>query len=241
MSRASSRDAFFDEVERGLPTESALYLELYLTRFQPGTSVGLYRSGTRVLDNIAELPVFQKPPWTSGFLEGIIDASYLNLTPGNRTGVIQDEALSRLAEELTAVEAQLSSIIDEQQRAEEEQASKDVLRSIQKALKEALLALPAEEYDWFNVREGEDHRLRPAAQAQGQVGATPEADEGALVRPDDVEQDEDGAAENGERQNKFFECAGPLFSAKISPLQAFSRWVENAPFAPFRATSLAGS
>lgn len=205
------------EVERVLPTDSALYVELYLTRFQPGTSVGLYRSGTRVLDNIAELPVFQKPPWTSGFLEGIIDASYLNLTPGNRTGVIQDEALSRLAEELTAVEAQLSSIIDEQQRAEEEQASKDVLRSIQKALKEALLALPAEEYDWFNVREGEDHRLRPAAQAQGEEGATPAADEGALVRPDDGEQDEDGATENGERQKEFFECAGPLFSAKISP------------------------
>ena len=204
------------EVERSLPTESAVYVELYLTRFQPANSVGLYRSGTRVLDNIAELSVFQKLPWTSGFLEGIIDASYLNLTPGNRTGVIQDEALSRLAEELTAVEAQLNSIIDEQQRAEEEQASKDVLRSIQKALKEALLVLPAEEYDWFNVRDGGDHRLRPGPQTQDEDSASPAADQSSFVRPDDGDQD-DGDGVSGERQREFFECAGPLFSVRIAP------------------------
>lgn len=205
------------QVERDLPADSALYVELYLNRFQPANTVGLYRSGTRVLDNIAALPVFQKPPWTSGFLQGIVDASYLNLTPGTRTGVIQDEALSRLAEELAAVEAQLTSIIDEQQRAEEEQASKDVLRSIQKALKEALLALPAEEYDWFNVRDGEDPRLRPAAKAEDDEAAPLSADDGSLARTGGGEQSQNGDEDNGERQREFFECAGPLFSVKISP------------------------
>src|SRR5437667_137884 len=130
-----------------------MYIELYLNRPDPANLVGLYRAGTRVLENISKLPVFSKPPWNSGYLQGIVEAGYLNLTPGTRTGVIQDEALARLEAELQPVEQQLLQLIQEQRRAEEEQTSRDVLRSIQKAIKEAILTLPAEEYDWFNIRE----------------------------------------------------------------------------------------
>jgi hypothetical protein len=49
------------------------------------------------------------------------------------------------------LERKLVEVIEEQRRAEEEQASQEQLRTIQRALREALLALPAEEYDWFDI------------------------------------------------------------------------------------------
>ena len=179
------------------------YIELYMTRPGLGNVVGLYRAGTRVLENIAELAIFSKPPWNSGYLEGIVEAGYLNLTPGTRTGVIQDEALARLGDELQAVEGQLVQVIEEQRRAEEEHASRDVLRSIQKALKEAILALPAEEYDWFNIRE-EKKPDRP----EGVVAQENEA----LI----IKESPNGPQSPAGEQKQFFEYPGPLFSTALA-------------------------
>jgi hypothetical protein len=53
---------------------------------------------------------------------------------------------------LSNLEGKLGEIIEEQRRAEEEQASRELLRTIQRAFREALLALPAEEYDWFDIQ-----------------------------------------------------------------------------------------
>jgi hypothetical protein len=182
------------------------YIELYLNRPAPANVVGLYRLGTRVLENIVELPNFSKPPWNSGFLQGIVEAGYVNITPGTRTGVIQDEALARLEAELAPVEAQLLQIIEDQRRAEEEQASRDVLRSIQRALKEAILTLPAEEYDWFQIRE----EKKPEG---SQAGA---AAEGAPLVIKETHDQLEAAVPEAE-QKQFFEYPGPLFSARISP------------------------
>src|SRR5207247_328505 len=120
------------------------------------------------LENLSEISPFSRMPWISGHVQGIIDAPFLNLTPGTRLGVIHDAALARLADELAPLESRLAKIIEDQQRSEEERASRDVLRSVQGALKEALLNLPAEEYDWFDLHRGEGSR-RP--RAAGQSGA----------------------------------------------------------------------
>ena len=53
---------------------------------------------------------------------------------------------------LGPLETHVKGLIDEQQRAEEEQASQQSLKAIQKAFHEAMLALPREEYDWFDVQ-----------------------------------------------------------------------------------------
>ena len=150
-------------------------------------------------------------PWTSGYVQGIIDAPYLNLTPGTRLGVIHDAALARLADELAPLESRLAKIIEDQQRAEEERASRDVLRSVQGALKEALLALPAEEYDWFDLHRGEGKR-RPRTAASAEPAEGTPADDQAI--------DESGRRtdqEDADGQRQFFEYAGPLFSVMISP------------------------
>jgi hypothetical protein len=198
------------ELNGDLPPQSELYAELYLHAHSPANAVSLYRSGTRVLASLTELDAFARMPWTSGYVQGIIDVPYLNLTPGTRLGVIHDAALARLETELASLESRLGRIIEDQQRAEEERTSRDVLRSVQGALKEALLALPAEEYDWFELHRGEGKR-RPGTSPEAAPAEAPGAGGQSMpVGP----QDEGGSAE-GQRQ--FFEYAGPLFSVVISP------------------------
>ena len=198
------------ELDGALPPQGEVYAELYLHAHAPANVVSLYRSGTRVLGNLAELDAFARMPWTSGYVLGIIDAPYLNLTPGTRLGVIHDAALARLADELEPLESRLAKIIGDQQRAEEERASRDVLRSVQGALKEALLALPMEEYDWFDLHRGEGKR-RPQTSAESAPAEALRANDQAMgIEPEN-------AQEPAEGQRQFFEYAGPLFSVVISP------------------------
>lgn len=185
-----------------------VYLELYLTDPDSDNQVGLYRSGTRVIEDVTQLEAFQHTPWTAGYLQGIVDAPFLNLTPATRTGVVQDEAFAAVCTSLQPVEDIVARIIDEQKRAEEERTSREILRTIQRAFKEALLALPAEEYDWFDVQErGEARVLRPR-NTTPDVTAT---DTGAGI----IENDDRANKETDQKQ--FFEYAGPLFSVRVSP------------------------
>src|SRR6266481_1285041 len=191
-----------------LPPSPQTYVELYLNQPGPDNVVALYRLGTRVLENVCELSIFARAPWNSGYLQGIIEAGYLNLTPGTRTGVIQDDALGRLATELEPIEKQLLQFIEEQRRAEEERASRDVLRSIQKALKEAILTLPAEEYDWFNIREEtKSDRSQTSHGAEGDP---------MILREANGESQPAAPVE----QKQFFEYPGPLHNVRISPASA---------------------
>ena len=58
-----------------------VYLELYLNASDGDNQVGLYRAGTRILPSLAQIDAFQHSPWTDGFLEGIVDVPFLQLTP----------------------------------------------------------------------------------------------------------------------------------------------------------------
>lgn len=196
------------ELPETMSGQEQVYLEIYLARPDPKNAVELFRSGTRVVDNISQLNPFAKAPWTSGYLQGMIDAPSLNLTPGTRTGVIYDVALTNLASSLAPVESALLKIIEEQQRAEEEQTSRDVLRSIQKALREALLALPEEEYDWFDIHGGGGRR-RPANKTEPESNTAFPHEESPEGSP--------GSSANDTEQKQFFEFAGPLHNLRISP------------------------
>jgi hypothetical protein len=181
-----------------------IYLEIYLGDPGPGNRVGLYRHGTRVLEDLAGLDAFQRAPWTSDCLQGIVDAPFLTLTPGTRSGILQDERFAALCSALEACEKQLVEAIEEQQRAAEERTSREILRSIHRAFREALLALPAEEYDWFEIPEGKE-TTRPGMRRSGFGVEAPE--EGEEVQ----------SGETGVRQKEFFEFPGPLYSVIISP------------------------
>ncbi|MGH8265078.1 MAG: hypothetical protein ACRET4_16485, partial [Steroidobacteraceae bacterium] len=166
--------------------------------------VALTRSGTRVLGDLAALPELDRLPWTSRYLQGLIDVPFLILTPGTRSGVVHDERYAALVDAMAPLEAQ--------RHAEEEQASRESLRAIQRAFREAMLALPPEEYDWFDVQTpgrlaGGTPRGGAAAGPDPGAADSTASDMPGIVEPDD----HDG----GQRQ--FFAFAGPLFSVVISP------------------------
>ena len=89
---------------------------------------GCIGSGTRILKSLTLLDAFQCPPWNEGFLQGIVDAPFLHLTPTTRAGVIQDEVFESFAQSMTPVAKKLTEIIEEQKHAEEERTSRETLR-----------------------------------------------------------------------------------------------------------------
>ena len=198
-----------------------VYCELYLDEPSDASRIALSRSGTRVIEDLATLPGLENGPWSTRYLQGLIDAPFLNLTPGTRSGIIHDERFAALVEALKPLADALSAVVDEQRRAEDEQASQQLLRTIQRAFREALLALPPEEYDWFDV------------QARRRLPEGPPPFSAAESRSSDGEGagDEAGSAADellgvtepsapGLTQRRFFEYAGPLFSVVISPAAA---------------------
>jgi len=199
------------------PAETAqgdIYLEIYLN--EPGSvnRVGLYRRGTRVLPAITELDHFEKEPWTAGCLQGIVDAPFLSLTPGTRHGIIRDNHFDTLCRAMAPVEKHLQKIIEEQRKAEEERSSRLVLRRVQRALKEAFLRLPQEEYDWFDIYGGKPQQKPGSLFSSGPMSAAShEKNSREGENPEDGPEllDTDGS------QKQFFEYAGPLFSALITP------------------------
>jgi Histidine kinase-, DNA gyrase B-, and HSP90-like ATPase len=201
---------FTGDLLHQLPAVSApqgdAYVELYLNPPDAANAVGLYRSGTRILSSLGELDAFARSPWTDGYLQGIVDVPYLNLTPATRTGVIQDSALEAFATALAPLETRLLELIAEHRRAEEERMSRDTLRSIQRAFREALLTLPSEEYEWFDVS------VRQRGGPGGESAA--HADEAS---PEGIPVAVSGEEAASPRQKQFFEFAGPLHSVRIVP------------------------
>ena len=185
------------------------YVELYVAEPAESSRVALYRSGTRVVEVLGSLSGLEHAPWTSSFLEGLIDVPFLNVTPGTRSGIIHDERYATLCEALGPLEQHLNELIAEQQRAEEEQASQQLMHAIQRAFREALLALPPEEYDWFDVRARADRpgEARRSGENGEALGASPEDQVLGAAEPEPA----------AEPQRQFFEHAGPLFGVVVSP------------------------
>jgi hypothetical protein len=185
-----------------------VYVELYLNEQKETNRVALFRHGTRVFEDICAHEELAKPPWTTRYLQGHIDAPFINLTPGTRSGIIHDEAYAALLDALLPLEEKLNEILEAQRRAEEEQASRELLQTIQRAFREALLALPAEEYDWFDIH------------SYARRGSATTRDFGAGVK---VTTGVTEPEESNGKQRQFFEFAGPLFSVVISPASSMVR------------------
>jgi Histidine kinase-, DNA gyrase B-, and HSP90-like ATPase len=185
------------------------YAELYLAEPTDSSRVALSRAGTRVIEDLPSLPGLDHAPWSSRYVQGLIDVPFLSLTPGTRNGIIQDERYAALVAALEPVEAHIKKLIEDQQRAEEEQASQQSLRAIQRAFHEAMLALPREEYDWFDI-QARAHREGGAGKAN-ESGAT------AASEPDAVVPGVVVPVFGDAQQLRFFDHAGPLYSVLISP------------------------
>jgi hypothetical protein len=186
------------------------YAELYLAEPNEAARVALTRVGTRVIEDLSTLASLEHAPWASHYVQGLVDVPFLNLTPGTRSGIIQDERFAALVDALKPLETHVKGLIEEQQRAEEEQASHQSLKAIQRAFHEAMLALPREEYDWFDVQ----------GRARHEGGGTANSNADGLPAGADWDETLTGVAEPGPKdfqQRQFFDFAGPLFGVVVSP------------------------
>jgi hypothetical protein len=185
------------------------YAELYLGEPNETARVALTRVGTRVIEDLSTLPGLDHVPWVSRYVQGLVDVPFLTLTPGTRNGIIHDERYAGLIDALKPLEGHVQGLLEEQQRAEEEQASQQSLKAIQKAFYEAMLALPREEYDWFDIQGR-------AARQEG--GGT--ANSNSLPVGAESEEMLPGVSESrpsDSPQRQFFDFAGPLFGVVVSP------------------------
>ena len=201
-----------------------VYHELYLNEVSSENKVGLYKNGTRVVPSISSIDQFACEPWNSGYISGIIDVSFLQLTPGTRDGIIYDEAFESFLIALQPLTEALIEIIEEQKKAEEDKASHRILHRISKAIKEALSYLPDEEYGWLNVGGGTG-----AGTASGTGAGSGRKGSGQDVKTVYLPVDEHEevlspvyVAEPGEdlqesSQKEFFDIPGSLFKAAVSP------------------------
>jgi hypothetical protein len=192
-----------------------IYPELYLNTPSPENTVSLYRSGTRVLHSISKLDFFNSEPWSSGYLQGMIDVPFLQLTPGTRDGIVQDDSFLVFCTAMESMQVKLQEKIEEEKKAEEEEASRHILKSVQRALKEALLILSKDEYDWFDVYAGAN---KPVMKHRKETLFT-ENGVGVMQAPRESGVRSASASEDKE----FFEYAGPLYRAMISPASSIVR------------------
>ncbi len=197
------------EIEPLVTKIGDIYIELYLNTCDQSNKISLYRHGTRVLPDITKLDSFSSSPWQSGYFQGMIDVPFLQLTPGTRDGIIQDESYTIFTETIAELEIILNDIIEREKKAAEEEASKNILSSIKKALKEAFLRLPQEEYDWFNLF-AKKKKIQP-----GYKDKDNEKDNSSsTISKSSLENEEE---EREEIQKQFFDYPGPLHSVIISP------------------------
>ncbi|HSV56475.1 MAG TPA: ATP-binding protein [Magnetospirillaceae bacterium] len=219
-----------------------VYLELYFAEPSGETAVGVYKQGTRVLPDISRLDAFARSPWTSRYIEGIVDAPFLQLTPGTRDGIVLDEAFDSLRIALEPVEDALEALLEERKKAEDEEASRQILHRVTRAFREAYLHLPTEEYGWLAAKTRESRRggagdSPDCAGGSGAGGTALVPGEESPLGPGrgDSGADSDGMRSSGsedtsfgeylpeplerpeELQKSFFEYAGPLHKILISP------------------------
>lgn len=195
-----------------------IYCELYLNEPSPENIVGLYRQGTRVLSDITELDAFSHHPWNSELLEGIVDVSFLQLTPGTRGGIVLDDSYDSFLASMEEITAKLEYLIGEQKRAEEEKVSKNILKRISKAMREALLFLPSEEYSWLHIHEQIKPKVLRTSQSQGDSTSEHASRPGNTAELEETESIVVAeSAESQKSKHSFFDLPGPLFSASISP------------------------
>ena len=206
--------------------DGAVEAELYVGEAQPEHRVALFRNGTRVVPDISRLPGLEREPWTSGLLRGMIEAPFVQLTPGTRDGVVFDARYATLCRALEELEPRVIEQVERERAAAEDEASRSILRSVRKALTEGLLALPNADYQWLEVAEP---RRRTAAGAPGtatsargqNAGDTPliGLDDAGSLAPEAGATPPEAAAGDTEAR-AFHEHAGPLYKVTVSPASA---------------------
>jgi hypothetical protein len=212
---------------RGVQTPyGPLRVELYVRANggNEGAGVAICKDGTRVIRNVAELLPFQHEPWTSGRLEGLLDYAPLTIAPGTRSGIVPDDRFGALAAAITSLEPAVAAAIAELEQAQTEQASRETLRHLKRAFRNAFKELPAHEYLFFDIPSatGTSGRFdKGTATAEDAAGGIAMEEGAAAPAPEPAASRDESGVENEESEEGLVLIqAGPLESVRISPRTA---------------------
>ena len=210
--------------------------ELYVGQENAEHRVALFRHGTRVVADIGTLPGLDHEPWTSELLQGMVEAPFLQLTPGTRGGIVFDARYEAFRQGLAQVEPQVTEQIDRERAAADEEASHSILRSVRKALTEGLQALPTAHYQWLKATEPRrtvapgaagDAATAPDQGSSGTSGAdgTPLIDFGDGETPllPDAAGPAAAAGVDDPGARPFHQHAGPLYKVTVAPASVVVR------------------
>jgi hypothetical protein len=197
-----------------LPPSEGLKIEIYLNIPSSTNRVALYRKGTRVIEDLKALPELDPLVWGAGYFTGFIDCADIQLTPGTRLGIIQDDQYEKMIQSLLRLESPLREELAGVKRTEEERASTATYATLHKAFRDAFGSLPPEEYDWFDL----GNRSSRSRSAKSATQSTPT--DSANENRDDLGSADEPSGNESEAQPvqpAFFEIAGPLCAARVSP------------------------
>lgn len=128
--------------------------KLFIAQHGDEGKVSIYRRGTKVIDDVSEIPELNHEPWNNQLLKGMIDSRFINVPPGTRKGIVPDVKLEYL---INATESIEKIVINEIKKAEvlrEKALSRDIIKTLRDAFSEVVQEL-SEDYSWFDTESGQ--------------------------------------------------------------------------------------
>lgn len=138
----------FDKIMTKMGTN--VHFHLYVVKRGVEGCVSIVRRGTKLLDDVTEVPELDDDPWNRGLLEGKIEFKSLNPPPATRKGVVPDQALDALVAACHSIEPELRAKLDEIEQQRKETADPKMIRKLQETFQEVMKEL-GDDYSWFDA------------------------------------------------------------------------------------------
>jgi hypothetical protein len=140
-----------------VPGHGRMNIRLHLLDTSEGATghVALRVGGTAVWPSLTNYSEFNRPPWSSGRVEGYIDYPNLEVTP-DRRDVRKDEFFTAMTSSLSPIEARLLEVIKLDEEHQNERLDHEVIEKLRKEFSDIRGSLPPH-LDWFmgRSRKGE--------------------------------------------------------------------------------------
>jgi len=127
--------------------------ELFVAADRRDGRVGVARRGTRLIDDLCQIEELNHEPWDTGQLQGLIHCDQLTTAPASRKGIIPDKSFQDFMKAVQYVEPSVSAQLEQIEKAQDEEMSRQLVRQIQEAFASVLNEL-TEEYSWFDGQKG---------------------------------------------------------------------------------------
>jgi hypothetical protein len=125
-------------------------VELFYNPTASNQGIAICRDGTRVIQDILTIEGFNIQPWSEKLVEGVMDYPAFRIA-STREQIVRDNIFDEFCAAVHGLEDEVESAIEEIKKIEEEKASRNIQKQVQKALIDALRNLPDEDYLWFDI------------------------------------------------------------------------------------------